>query len=154
MFKRENVFIFLLWAFILTMFFGIGKLGWAAPEGDTGPNAVRVITTDGTHRNPWALLVGSDAASSPYGFDVTYSSITGNTLDQLRADRCTAIVNPSSNFVLMLGTYSTFGYSDIWFPINKSSGTYTDCAHERFWLRYPPGSSSETVRGMQLKSGE
>lgn len=107
-------------------------------EGDRMRLADRMIKSDGDSRCAFALNVGSMAASSPY-------DVCGGT--DTRAHRTSLVVNPSATYGLMVGTFSAFAVGDVHFQIPPSSGSWSTSNHQRFWLRYPPGASSETVRG-------
>lgn len=135
----------------LSIFLGVVFLAFALSgahasevEGDLGPGTVRTSNSEGTHRNPFSVNVGSMAAA-PQPYDLSTSS-------SVRASRSTYILN-SSNLVLMIGTFSAFGFNDNWIPI-PSSAPYSDSVHENYWLRLVPGASSVTIRGEHSTSNE
>lgn len=151
--KKQNILLMGLWALVFTGFIAISKLHSAqSAEGDDGPIAARTIVSDGDHRTPHQILVGSMSAVSPY--TLIPSTASTETLDPKRIDRGMVIKNPSASFELMIGTWSGFTVTDQWFGVPVSSGIYGDACHERFWMMYPPGASSQTVQIMHLTSGE
>lgn len=97
--------------------------------------------------NAWALrqifsiTVGSGSTTSPQ--DYVDRAISASS----RVENSWLVVNPSENFDLMVGETSTFTVTETWQLIPSSSGGWTSNDNEKFWLRYPPGASSETVRG-------
>ena len=99
----------------------------------------RVTQSDGTHRAMFIVTVGSGVATSPYdSFPGTGTLIHRNTL----------VINPSSSYVLMIGTWSAFTASDTWSFVPVSSGSWKTSNHQKFWLRYIPGGSSDSVKGV------
>ena len=100
----------------------------------------RFLRDDGLTRTPFSLDCGSQAAMSPWDF--TTNRVSTGVLNFINM----VVVNPSENFILMKGTWSGFDVTQRWLPILGSSSPWTTYNSDKFWLRYVPGSSSETVR--------
>lgn len=133
--KRDDVILVLI---LSVLFFGgLYFVSDVSAEPDDGITAKRTLLSEGDTRTPFSVNIGSMAAARAF---------VANT----RTDRCTLIYNPSASFHLMVGTWSAFTDTDLWFFVNKGSGTFSDCNHQTFYMRYPPGASSETVRGVLL----
>lgn len=114
---------------------------FAFGESDTGQLATRTMESDGDSRFGFTILAGSQSAVYPAYYDSASQDILA------RKHRTTLIENPSSNYDLFIGTWSGFSTNGPCWFVPRSSGTWTTNNHAKMWLLYPPGASSETVRG-------
>lgn len=113
-------------------------------ELDDGPQVNRSIESEGYHRAPFNVSVGSMAATS------LYDAANLSAYPQIqRSHRATLIVNPSSSYQLWVATWAKFTENDpTAFYVPESSGSYRDNVHQNLYFRYQAGASSGPVRGV------
>jgi hypothetical protein len=113
-------------------------------ELDDGPQVNRSIESEGYHRAPFNVMVGTITAVSLYA-----AAGLENYENLQRAHRATLIVNPSANFQLWVATWAGFADNDpTAFYVPEASGTYRDNVHQNLYFRYQTGASSGPVRGV------
>lgn len=138
---RFLILVLLLSAFLSVL---VSSYGFTADaiESDDSAEAKRSFESEGYHKWPFTVTVGSEVSVDPYAVIVG----TG-----LRVHRSTMFINLSPDFQLFIGTWSGFNpSSDPAQFVPESSGTLTTNSHQHPWLRYPPGASSGPVRGVIL----
>ena len=95
---------------------------------------IPIYQEGGDSRIPISVEVGSETPKQLY---------TPNLL----RDRTVLIQNPNKNYDLLIGTWSGFRDANVFWFVPKSSGSWTTTGHGTLWIQYPPGASTETVRG-------
>lgn len=116
----------------------IFSASYAHARGPGWSLSMPTFQDDGDARTPFKVTVG------------TTTPVQLFSTDSLK-DRAALVYNPSSQYVLLLGTSSNFNQTDYYWFVPKDSGTYVTSNHQALWAMYPPGGSSETVRGLLEK---
>lgn len=116
---------------------GLAILALASNSYARGPlNSLSspVFKDEGDRFGTYKTVVGSNAAV-----------IQPFSPDKLQ-DRSIIIQNPSLSYDLLIASWAGFTMSDSWILVPHASGTLECAMHSEFYMLYPPGASSETVR--------
>lgn len=108
-------------------------------ETDLNSKVQRVYKSDGNHRYGFSVQVGSEVSRGLF-------EIVGGT--DTRSIRTVLVINPSSVYDLCIATFSDFtvGIDNCWI-VPSSSGSWSTSNHANFFMKYPSGASSDTVKG-------
>lgn len=158
---KEKIKLSALWSLVIAGMFLVSKNAHCIGEGDSGPMADRVFTSEGTILVPFQVTVGTVTPVDLYAAvsgSATYSFSPQSTSTYKYNPRLhffTELTNPSTNYNLC---YSSWAFSDSdahgVIPSNLvSTATYKTGNHSPMFLKFEAGASSQTIRGVVKVQG-
>lgn len=157
---RTYIELAVLWSLVIAGFLFMARGAQAAldpPEGDSGPMAARMMSSEGNNEVPFAVTVGSGTGVDLYSLvdgSGTFTFAVGSSMTYVytpRAHRATELFNPNTTYALLVSTWDRFQSSDKYWMVPSaptSTTTYKTTNHQKIYLRFDNGASSQPVRGV------
>ena len=121
--------------FLFSSMIGFALAATAGARGGMDRAAQPVNQDDGNEPQPFSVVIGTQNAIRLF-------------VPLQDRDRAVLIQNPSASHPLMVSSWSGFTSTHAWWFVPPSSGSYSDfTSGASYYVLYPPGTSSETVRG-------